>query len=649
MSFLGPGYHRQTKTSTLLAACKSCGVRSELVSYDAWRTFDILFLPVLPLGRVRVIDACPRCGFAEHLGQAQWQRLRDAAKGKAVDFFRSGLSREEMEELLQLVRKFDLRQSYDAMVTLAEQRAGESGESWRLLADVARHFGDFERAERALERCRELGLGARSAAPAAARLPPVPAALPASGSAAPVLPAPALAPPRRLFTTLFRVGMVGCAGGLAFLVVILAIAGKRSTSLPEPPVADPGPTAVAAGEGSSSLAPSPASPPAEERPQTTPPGEWAAYLLDTYGREAAAAWVKNYVATENLPEALKLALFEQVLSKAEFAEIARDALALRPVAMAWHRSYQNVAQREDGGNAAVLAEYQAHLAKDQRDSGLHYLTARLLAGEAARELLREGLRRKPVSPWVHHALAWHNLTAGKFLEAADHSRQARQLDPRERAFQYVQNESWIALRKFHEAVGNGLEGDISEQLAVFALIWKKDELDQTISSLLQRMPPAQRPELEGLFRSELCAPQGLACYEDRLARVDSAAARIRVAMIERDQETAQRLVGTSQDARALLLMALVFAEQEGGANWRAKAAASLRSNGTLESRVAAAALTGAAFDRQELLESTLEPRLKSLVLAIVGKASQDQPMIELAARLNYHPGYFQHLVARELG
>lgn len=58
---IGTHYYGKRNRSVRTAPCRSCGRVAHLESYDTRLWFVIVFIPVIPLGRKRVIDACPVC------------------------------------------------------------------------------------------------------------------------------------------------------------------------------------------------------------------------------------------------------------------------------------------------------------------------------------------------------------------------------------------------------------------------------------------------------------------------------------------------------------------------------------------------------------------------------------------------------------
>jgi len=59
---IGTRYYGKKNLVTRAAPCRSCGRYGELQSYDTKLWFVVLYIPIIPLGRKRIIDVCPSCG-----------------------------------------------------------------------------------------------------------------------------------------------------------------------------------------------------------------------------------------------------------------------------------------------------------------------------------------------------------------------------------------------------------------------------------------------------------------------------------------------------------------------------------------------------------------------------------------------------------
>src|SRR5258708_1821460 len=58
---IGTHYYGHRNSERRTAACHSCGRPVQLESYDTRLWFVVIFIPVIPLGRKRIIDQCPVC------------------------------------------------------------------------------------------------------------------------------------------------------------------------------------------------------------------------------------------------------------------------------------------------------------------------------------------------------------------------------------------------------------------------------------------------------------------------------------------------------------------------------------------------------------------------------------------------------------
>ncbi len=58
---IGTHYYGKRNRSVRTAACRSCHRVVELVSYDTRLWFVVVFIPLIPLGRKRILDQCPAC------------------------------------------------------------------------------------------------------------------------------------------------------------------------------------------------------------------------------------------------------------------------------------------------------------------------------------------------------------------------------------------------------------------------------------------------------------------------------------------------------------------------------------------------------------------------------------------------------------
>jgi tetratricopeptide (TPR) repeat protein len=73
---IGTRYYGRHNLTSHPGVCAHCGHNIPLSSYDTRLWFVILFIPVVPLGRKRILDQCPRCTRHRVLPLAEWDRVK---------------------------------------------------------------------------------------------------------------------------------------------------------------------------------------------------------------------------------------------------------------------------------------------------------------------------------------------------------------------------------------------------------------------------------------------------------------------------------------------------------------------------------------------------------------------------------------------
>lgn len=91
---IGTHYYGKRNHSKRQGTCRACGYTGELESYDTRLFFVVIFIPIVPLGRKRIIDECPACRRHFVADQDQYMMGRQLALSGAQDQFRSTPSSE---------------------------------------------------------------------------------------------------------------------------------------------------------------------------------------------------------------------------------------------------------------------------------------------------------------------------------------------------------------------------------------------------------------------------------------------------------------------------------------------------------------------------------------------------------------------------
>jgi hypothetical protein len=127
---VGTHYYGKKDRSFRDGVCRFCGNAGRLESYETRLWFVIVFVPVIPLGRKRILDYCPRCRRHYAAGLQEWETKRQLNVSAAKDGYRTQPSPESALEAHAAMMAFhsheeaeqfrnEILQQYPASATLA--------------------------------------------------------------------------------------------------------------------------------------------------------------------------------------------------------------------------------------------------------------------------------------------------------------------------------------------------------------------------------------------------------------------------------------------------------------------------------------------------------------------------------------------------
>ncbi len=82
---IGTNYVGKKNLSAHEAVCQQCGQPATLSSYDTRLCFVVLFIPIVPLGKKRVIDACSRCSQHRVMPLDEYRKLQTETLDKLAE------------------------------------------------------------------------------------------------------------------------------------------------------------------------------------------------------------------------------------------------------------------------------------------------------------------------------------------------------------------------------------------------------------------------------------------------------------------------------------------------------------------------------------------------------------------------------------
>lgn len=103
---IGTHYYGRKNEEARQGTCQQCGHNVRLTSYDTRLWFVIVFIPVIPLGRKRIIDQCPACTRHFVMDLHKWETTKQLEISGALDKFRSNPTPEAAIEAHQMLVNF---------------------------------------------------------------------------------------------------------------------------------------------------------------------------------------------------------------------------------------------------------------------------------------------------------------------------------------------------------------------------------------------------------------------------------------------------------------------------------------------------------------------------------------------------------------
>src|SRR5262245_53583790 len=91
---IGTHYYGRKNAQNRSGICRACGAAATLQSYDTRLWFVILYIPVIPLGRKRIIDQCSICRRHWVLPKHQSETQKQVSVSSAMEQYRAEPSAE---------------------------------------------------------------------------------------------------------------------------------------------------------------------------------------------------------------------------------------------------------------------------------------------------------------------------------------------------------------------------------------------------------------------------------------------------------------------------------------------------------------------------------------------------------------------------
>src|SRR5437667_6348011 len=148
---IGTWYYGKDNLVTRNDRCEFCGNYGELKSYDTTLYFVVLFIPLIPLRRKRILDECPVCRRHRAVKLSEWERRKgDVILQKTEAWQQERGNKDKAIEAVGATIAFHDAESFSRLAGAVGDAFKRDADVQIFLGDAYDHFGDKTAAETAL-------------------------------------------------------------------------------------------------------------------------------------------------------------------------------------------------------------------------------------------------------------------------------------------------------------------------------------------------------------------------------------------------------------------------------------------------------------------------------------------------------------------
>ncbi|UCC21618.1 MAG: hypothetical protein JSW23_07310 [Planctomycetota bacterium] len=150
---IGTSYFGSDNLSRRRDICEACGKESCLSSYDTTSYFVILFLPLIPLGKKRVLDECSSCTKHRVMPLKKWHETKSRVFEETIKKYGDNPKDSDAAKEVLLVRlAFDDKEQFLKLAEEVEKNLGEDAEVLSIIGSGCYNYGLYEQSERTVRK-----------------------------------------------------------------------------------------------------------------------------------------------------------------------------------------------------------------------------------------------------------------------------------------------------------------------------------------------------------------------------------------------------------------------------------------------------------------------------------------------------------------
>ena len=154
---IGTWYYGKKNVIKREGVCDKCGRSTTLSSYDTREYIVVVFVPIIPLRRKRILDSCPACTYHYSVPLKKYNETKRQAYEEAVGNYKQ--RPKDPEAAAGLIGLYSSYWDKDAFLGVVGTIAGGFVGNGKVLASIGfayHRFGDVDKAEEYYERSQQL-------------------------------------------------------------------------------------------------------------------------------------------------------------------------------------------------------------------------------------------------------------------------------------------------------------------------------------------------------------------------------------------------------------------------------------------------------------------------------------------------------------
>ena len=145
---IGTHYYGKKNIHKRTGACSQCRRAGELTSYDTRLWFVVFFIPIIPLGRKRIVDYCRACTRHYAVDADKWETAKQLEISGALEKYRANPTPEDaIAAHQQLINFHQFDQAAEFRKSMHEKH-GDNAKVQAYLGAALAHLGQLDESEK---------------------------------------------------------------------------------------------------------------------------------------------------------------------------------------------------------------------------------------------------------------------------------------------------------------------------------------------------------------------------------------------------------------------------------------------------------------------------------------------------------------------